>query len=1081
MGTFVLLRARTHRLLIAAALLTVLLATAMLTTLTAFTSAVGDAGLSRSLEKDVADRAVVSAHGTLRADDRADTDRAVRAELEKLFGGLPVAVESSVQSERFTLPDGVGAARGDDPDLTLFAAFERSRMKLLEGSWPTAPGRGSVPALLSDRAAGQLGVSVGDRLTVTGRQGRQAPEVRVEISGVYRPADARHPYWRLDPLGGRGAQTLSFTTYGPLVVHPSAFDAAVPPQDGYWQADADFHALRTTDLAGLAERVSGAVAGSGVEGVRGVEGVEVTSELPEVLASLDRSLLVARSTLLIGAVQLALLAGLALLLVARLLASERATETALLRARGGSRRTLAVLAAAEALLLVLPAALLAPPLVRPVVGWLTGSGPLAEAGVELTPELGGAVWLTALATALAAGLMMTAPVLRPPAGGVRRRRAAVLRGGADLALVVLAGVAYLQLLRRRDEGGVLGGEAGGSLAVDPVLVAAPALALLAGTVLALRLLPPLARLAERRAARGRSLVGPLAGWQLSRRPARGAAPATLLVLAVAMGVFSLGQSASWERSQRDQADFGTGADIMVSGWSTPDFGQGGVFDEIPGVLLAAPVARAEFSVREGHTTRLLATDTRHTDKLLHMRSDLADGPFATRLTNRSDDAAGVELPDGTPRIGARLTATAPDGGKAAGPVEDGTLTAVVEDRHGLPHRFRLGTLPADDRTHGFRLEPRSAVGEGAYAGPLRLVRLEIDAQVPFGTPQQLRLSVTGLGGADGDWSAGLTTSSAQFVREDVPDGRPKAGRVTAGAEGPTVEWLTGAAREPGRFFSAPASRNTLALSAEGTPPGPPPAVVTDAYLEAGGAKVGDEVRVQVAGTDVTVRVVGAVRELPTAPGVPGSDGGAVLVDLAALDRALEAAGSRPLPITDWWVGARAGATQEVAERLRARADVETVLVREQVAEQLRADPLGAGPRAALGATAVAAALLASTGFAVSVAGSVRERAREFAVLRALGASRRQLARVVATEHAVLVALSMVVGTVLGVLLLRLVLPLIVLTSDATRPVPGLLVEVPLGPLGLLLAAMAVVPLLSVALIAMRRGDAAGALREQGEL
>ncbi|MBB1259927.1 FtsX-like permease family protein [Streptomyces alkaliterrae] len=1075
MGTFVLLRARTHRLLITAALLTVLLATAVLTTLTAFTSAVGDAGLGRSLEKDVADRAIVSAQGTLRADDRANSDRAVRAGLEKLFGGLPVAVESSVQSERFTLPDGVGRSGGEEPDLTLFATFERSRMKLVDGSWPAAPGSGRVPALLSERAAEQLGLSVGDRLTVTGRQGLQEPQVRVEISGVYRPEDGRHPYWRLDPLGGRGAQTLSFTTYGPLVVHPAAFDAAVPPQDGYWQADADFSALRTTELAGLTERVSGAVAGFGVDGV------EVTSELPRVLDSLDRSLLVTRSTLLIAAVQLALLAGLALLLVARLLASERATETALLRARGGSRRTLARLAAAEALLLVLPAALLGPLLVRPVVGWLTGSGPLAEAGVELTPELGGSVWLTALATALAAALMMTAPALRPPgAGAGRRRRAAVLRGGADLALVVLAGVAYLQLLRRRDEGGVLGGEPGGALAVDPVLVAAPALALLAGTVLALRLLPPLARLAERRAARGRSLVGPLAGWQLSRRPARGAAPATLLVLAVAMGVFSLGQSASWERSQRDQADFGTGADIMVTGWNTPDFGQGGVFDEIAGVRLAAPVARSEFSVREGRTTRLLATDTRYTDKLLHMRSDLADGPFATRLTNRPDDAGGVELAEGATRIGARLTATAPGGGKVSGPVEDSTLTAVVEDRHGLPYRFRLGTLTADDRTHGFRLDPRRAVGEGSFAGPLRLVRLVVEAQVPYDAPQRHRLSITGLSAAGGGWSADLATSNAQFMLEDVPGGRPKADPVSADGGGLTVEWVTGAARQPGRFFSAPDSHNTLSLSAEGTPPGPPPAVVTDAYLTASGAKVGDEVRVQVSGTDVTVRIVGAVRELPTAPGAAGSDGGAVLVDLAALDRALDAAGSRPLPLTDWWVGARAGATEKVAERLRARADVETVLVREEVAAQLRADPLGAGPRAALGATAVAAALLASTGFAVSVAGSVRERAREFAVLRALGTSRRQLARVVATEHAVLVALSLVVGTALGVLLLRLVLPLVVLTSDATRPVPALLVEVPLGPLGLLLAAVAVVPLLSVALIAMRRGDAAGALREQGE-
>ncbi|NEC71111.1 hypothetical protein, partial [Streptomyces rochei] len=46
---FVLLRARAHRLLLAAALLTVLLTTTVLATLTAFAGAVGDAALRHAL------------------------------------------------------------------------------------------------------------------------------------------------------------------------------------------------------------------------------------------------------------------------------------------------------------------------------------------------------------------------------------------------------------------------------------------------------------------------------------------------------------------------------------------------------------------------------------------------------------------------------------------------------------------------------------------------------------------------------------------------------------------------------------------------------------------------------------------------------------------------------------------------------------------------------------------------------------------------------------------------------------------------------------------------------------------------
>ncbi|MBQ0829207.1 hypothetical protein J5Y05_22335 [Streptomyces sp. RG38] len=59
-------------------------------------------------------------------------------------------------------------------------------------------------------------------------------------------------------------------------------------------------------------------------------------------------------------------------------------------------------------------------------------------------------------------------------------------------------------------------------------------------MLTLRLLPPLARLAERRATGGRGLTTALAAWQLARRPMRGAGPVLLLVLAVALGVPAIG-------------------------------------------------------------------------------------------------------------------------------------------------------------------------------------------------------------------------------------------------------------------------------------------------------------------------------------------------------------------------------------------------------------------------------------------------------------------------------------------------------------------------------------------------------------
>ena len=118
-------------------------------------------------------------------------------------------------------------------------------------------------------------------------------------------------------------------------------------------------------------------------------------------------------------------------------------------------------------------------------------------------------------------------------------------------------------------------------------------------------------------------------------------------------------------------------------------------------------------------------------------------------------------------------------------------------------------------------------------------------------------------------------------------------------------------------------------------------------------------------------------------------------------------------------------------------------------------------------------------YSVSAAGSLRERSAEFAVLRALGASRRRLARVVLVEQGVLVGLALAVGVLLGAVLARAVIPLIMLTAEATRPVPGVLVELPPARVAALLAAVSVAPLVITAVLALRRAAPMTSLRDRG--
>ncbi|MFD5652860.1 FtsX-like permease family protein, partial [Streptomyces sp. NPDC127039] len=810
------------------------------------------------------------------------------------------------------------------------------------------------------------------------------------------------------------------------------------------------------------------------------------TDLPAILERLDRSLEVSRSTLLVIASQLVLLAGGALLLVARLLSVERAGELRLLRARGASRARLAAGSALEALMLAVPALVCAPLLAGPLVGLLVGQGAPARIGLGWEPTAGGSgtVWLVAAVAALGCTLAVTLPALTlaPEAGGGRSRTLpGWLRAGADVGLLVIAGIAYWQLDQQTSAAGTGDTDAPGTLGVDPLFVATPTLALLAGTVLALRLLPLVARLAERRAASGRGLAAALAGWQLSRRPMRGAGPVLLLVLAVALGTVAIGQGASWSRSQDDQADFRTGAPIRVQASGTPGPGRTDQVAGVPGVAEVAPAARSEVSLSGDRTATVLALDTSRAADLLLMRPDLADESPRGLLSGMAPQqpSKGATIPAGTARLTLAATLAVPGLDPAHAGSRSADVTVTVEDRWGSPYRLAAGSLTGDGREHTLDMD--------VSAGPLTLTGIEFTVVQPGGESEEHRLTVRQMTATAADGTTrpvplpdAWTTGSELAPPSAAPNapGAPSTPRLLK--PGPlAVEYSTGYSGAGGWKITT----LTVRLRVAQPKPAEVTAVATDRFLDSSGASTGQRVTVLIGGHDVPVRIVRSVRELPgTGPETPSAQfGGALLVDLPAVNRHLQGKYGASVAPTEWWLRTGPGRTDEAAAGLRAFPDTAPaqVLVRDEVAERLRDDPFGAGPGAAFAAATLVAAALAAVGFAVSAAGSLRERGTEFSVLRALGASRRRLARTVAAEQGVLTGLALLTGAALGAVLTRAVIPLTVLTPQATRPVPDVHVALPGDRIALLLAGMAVVPLLVTAALALRRTDTTVTLKDHG--
>ncbi len=539
-----------------------------------------------------------------------------------------------------------------------------SHASLVDGQWPAAPGAGrrqAIPAALPAAAAALLHVSPGDVLRL--RDTSTNALVSFDITGLFAPrlgAGQADSYWQLSgfPVSGKSAGFES-TTYGPLVVSRAAFGPALPMLTGSWVARPDMSAFQEGTLSPVVASVSALAASLPNSSL--LPGAQLVTSLPSVLTEAESNLSVARSLLVISALELLALAIAALLAVARLLASQREGETALLIARGATRSQLTRLAAVE----VIPLAALVS-----VAGALAGirladvlaaAGPLGRAGIRLTGQAG--IWPDALAAAIVvtviAAASLLAPGLAPSSGAARTRRGrqamvtGIARAGLDVAMVVLAVLAGWQL--RHYSAASNGGTAG----IDPVLALAPALALAAGSVVMLRLLPAAARTADWLAVRGRRLTIALAAWQISRMPIRQGGTALLLTMAVATGTLALAQHTSWLRSASDQAAFANGGGVQVDLPAPLESGGAGAVTAARGVTHAMAVTENPANPGE-----VLAIDATQASQAVRLRGDESPLPAASLFRAITPGGLpGAVLPAPRPARGPPRSSSPPRSGR----------------------------------------------------------------------------------------------------------------------------------------------------------------------------------------------------------------------------------------------------------------------------------------------------------------------------------------------------------------------------------------------------------------------------------
>ncbi|MGC4821400.1 FtsX-like permease family protein [Micromonospora sp. DT63] len=928
-----------------------------------------------------------------------------------------------------------------------------ARAELITGHWPQHPG----DAVLLESTAGLLHLTPGSRVRLGAELAHPpVPAIDVTVVGVVRPLPGRG--WDRDPLAAAGSATgyrdgrflQPVNAYGPFLVDLADLLTTGATVDRMEiTAHPDLSHPHRRDL----ETMAGAVRSAdrrlaGTLGDR-VTLARVSSDLALTLGNADDQRRATAAVVLAIAVLGGVLAATALVLAGRLTAGIRADETALRSALGASRGQLAATATLEAGLVAAVATALAIPASSALHAGLTHLSPLDDAGLTVRPAITGAQVLAVAGGALVLTAVLTVLAIRPvPAPGDRRtRRELLARSGADLMLAVFAVAGWWQLHAQPTVA---------SPRADAVRMLAPALLLTAGAALALRVVLPALRGADRLAYRARGLALPLAVSESARRP-QAVAAGLLVGLACAAGTFGLAFDATCHQSQRDQAALSVGTDLALTLGTTPVPGDGAVVSAATAGAVS-PVLNRGTAVGQwlgtaGDAPRLVAVDTTRADALLRgpVDSDRGWADVGATLAPRTR-VTGLAVAAGAPLV---LSGTAAGGASLAV-----TPRLLLQDATGLRTSCTGPAIPLDGRE--FRL-PACATADG-----LRLVAVALpvttdvgDEPVAITGPVAIAVTLT----VPPAGSPERPTDGSDWTATSAPPVPSRMRDLTVQlSPAPTGTALRMAATVD--LDSADDAARTLVATAFADP-GPVPVAVSARFASEVGVASGSTLSVTVGTTPVPIVVAEVVPTVPSAPGAV-----AVLADLDTLSRARAVTGDLTFPVDAWWVGHPAG--PDAAERATA-LHLGTVTNREAETARLTGGPLRAGLPAALRLIVPAAALLLLAGVVLHVTCDLQARAVEVARLRGLGMSRRGIRAVLLGQHVGVLLPLLAAGAAVGALATRVVAPLLVRSDTGAAPIPAAQPQWPWPAETALLAVLLAGCLLAVAVVVtvqVRRADAA---------
>ncbi|MYD27347.1 MAG: FtsX-like permease family protein [Dehalococcoidia bacterium] len=1048
----------------------VLVASTLLASAPIYARAMADLGLKFTVRDEL--RGEPSIRAGIEAQQLATPDslavrEAVERRIDERLGWFALERSVVVESARLTIGRTGEESRTSNPLGVLYAleGFEQ-HVTVLEGHLPTPGGPGApLEVAMGARAAAVARLAPGDhfllieeidncdRIIPQGLQPQLPCDLQVRaryavpavLTGIIAVENPDASFWAAisDRYVMPSAPIADSGLVSPMVAHVDAVlgDLAVryPGQKLTlrWNVLADIDQLDQGNFERAREDILALN-----QDLRIYNGY-ATSQLTVTLDAFGRSADFQRAPLTILLIQIAAIALFYVALISVAVVERQGEQIALLRGRGSSTAQVVGLYALEGLALGLPAILVAPFIAAgvtallgftPVFSDISGGQPLP---VSFDPL---AFPLAALGAALSI-VALTAPAFLVARRGPQGQRRALARPTAGLIQryyldVVLVGFALLALWELNERNSVYTPSATGGVTSDPLLLASPALIIAAAAAVLARLYPIALRAVVAVAGRVAGVAVAMGLWQLVRRPGPYTQLALLLMMAVAVGMFAASYTSTTERSYEDRARFSSGVEVRALAGDTTflpadptrlEDQVGGIegVDDVSAVLrLQGAIATPNSS---GPEVAVLAIGGDAGD-LLWWREDFADRPLEAILdrVDSGEILRGMPIPPGSTELSVWVNPA----------LERATVTiwARVRDATGRHDLLPFGKLDFK----GWQ-EMRAVVHDEQFRPlqePLVLVALILTEPANQFNASDEPVYIDDLSSVDPDGTLNLLEGFEGVVRWEAV---PSAERFTDSLQLSREEVRSGSqAARLGFRRGTTGERRGLFPADRGIPM---PILASEAFLERNRLEVGDEDLLEIDNIIVPVVVRGVYERFPT---LPALDGPSVVLNRDQLLRWGYMVSTVPGDLSranEVWLDLAPDADRWQIFEALDELGLRRVVDQEATLEAVRSNPLiAASGTGILSVSFVATLVLVAVALLVSLWMAIQRRRVEFAVLGAIGLTRRQVMAVLGLEYAIVGVVGVAAGVLVGQFVGRRMLSFLDVTEAGLPVEPGFVLQ-----------------------------------------